>query len=207
MDLKEAEEYTQALAQVVSGSWRQVLLGDQLGVPVTLGLSTREWVEERLGGYVRLSLPERQEAVRELSSGEMTQQKIGEIVGIDRSTVSRDQRANAQADTDSSALEQENEPDECANARRLDALPADLVGRVQEGMDLDEAEQVAIERQRRVDAEVKRVRKALDVLGRMAGYPVPKEVSQSLSPDERRLLKTVLAAIPERRANEHSRAA
>ena len=59
MNRVDAEEYTQALGQVVAGGWRQVALGHRLGVPAALGISTSEWVEERLGGYVRLSLDDR----------------------------------------------------------------------------------------------------------------------------------------------------
>ena len=69
MDAADAEEYTQALGQVVAGGWRQVALGERLGVPDALGLSTREWVNQRLGGYVSLSLAARQEAVAELVGG------------------------------------------------------------------------------------------------------------------------------------------
>jgi hypothetical protein len=91
----DAEEYTQSLGQIVSGSWRQVALAQRLGVPQALGLSVEDWVQQRLGGYIRMSIPERREAVKELISsndGEkrLTNQEIGEILGVSEPTVRRD---------------------------------------------------------------------------------------------------------------------
>ena len=68
MKPEDAEEYTQALGQVVAGGWRQIALGERLGVPKALGLSVDEWVKRRLGGYVKLSIEERREAVEELTA-------------------------------------------------------------------------------------------------------------------------------------------
>lgn len=96
MNPSDAEEYTQALGQVTSGAWRQVALGVRLGVPQALGLSTPEWVQERLGGYVRLGLAERREAVQELTAPEeeggmgLSQRKAGEVLGVGQATVSAD---------------------------------------------------------------------------------------------------------------------
>jgi hypothetical protein len=203
----EAEEFTTSLAMIHAGGWRLVAQGERLGVPTALGLTTRDWVEQRLGGYVRLSLPEQREAVRELTAEGRTQAEVGEIIGVHRSTVSRHQRADAHEEPDEITVKAEGEHDERADAHRLADLPPDLASRVEQGMSLDEAEDVAAKRQKRVDAYVGRVRRALDVLERMAGYPVPIDVRQALTPSERQLLKVVLAAIPERRTNEHSRAA
>ena len=86
----DAEEYTQALGQVVAGGYRQVGLGERLGVPKALGLSTREWVEQRLGGYVQMSLPDRREAVTELAGEGMSLRQIGDVVGVSKSQVARD---------------------------------------------------------------------------------------------------------------------
>ncbi|HKN42314.1 MAG TPA: hypothetical protein VJW23_00210, partial [Propionibacteriaceae bacterium] len=63
MTPEQAEEFTQALGQVFSGGWRMIAHAKEQGIPEALGLSTSDWVEHRLGGYVRLSLTERQEAV------------------------------------------------------------------------------------------------------------------------------------------------
>ena len=65
---EDAEEYTQSLGQIVGGSWRQIAWASRLGIPEALGLSTEDWVQQRLGGYVRLSVSERREAVKELTA-------------------------------------------------------------------------------------------------------------------------------------------
>lgn len=91
----DAEEYTQALGQVMSGGWRQVMLGEKLGVPAALGLSVEQWVEQKLGGYVRLSVQERREAVEEMSKQGMTERNIGKVLGVGKGTVARDKKPPA----------------------------------------------------------------------------------------------------------------
>lgn len=87
-------------------------------------------------------------------------------------------------------------------AQRLGELPDDLATRVRdESMDIDEAESVATEREERIAVFVDRLRKSLDFLARMAGYPVPMEVVQALTEEERELLDAVLLAITERRSS------
>jgi transposase len=90
MTPEDAEEYTQALGQVTAGGWRQILLGERLGVPDALGLSTRDWVEQRLGGYVRMSVPDRKSAAVELASEGMSQRDIADVLGVSAPTVNRD---------------------------------------------------------------------------------------------------------------------
>jgi hypothetical protein len=88
---EDAEEYTQALGQVVAGGWRQIALGERLGVPKALNMTTRAWVEERLGGYVKFSIgEERKEAVKSLVDDGYSERQIPEILGIDRETVRKD---------------------------------------------------------------------------------------------------------------------
>lgn len=103
---EDAEEYTQALGQVVAGGWRQVALGKRLGVPRALGLSVNEWVEERLGGYVRMSIEERREAARELAADGESQRAIANVLGVDPMTINRDLKsvANATPDPDAELL-------------------------------------------------------------------------------------------------------
>jgi hypothetical protein len=52
-----------------------------MGVPKALGLSIEQWVTERLGGYIKLSIPERREAVKELSSEGHSNCEVGKILG------------------------------------------------------------------------------------------------------------------------------
>jgi hypothetical protein len=88
----DAEEFTQSLGQIVSGSWRQVALAKRLGVPQALGLTLEDWVATRLGGYVKLSIPDRREAVRNLTDEGHSAREIAEIVGVSPDTAARDVR-------------------------------------------------------------------------------------------------------------------
>lgn len=193
MTPEAAEEYTQSLGQIVAGSYRQIVWADTQGIPKALGMSTREWVEERLGGYVRLSIPERREAVAELVEEGMTKQAISDALGVARSTVSSDANANEKAHK-----VEAQDTESVDSDGRIAALSADLAERVQSGAtSLDEAEHVAAERQRRIDKYVREVRDALDIFSRMVGHPVPSELRQALSVDERKLLSSVLGAMKE----------
>jgi DNA N-6-adenine-methyltransferase (Dam) len=87
---EDAEEWTQALAQVGAGWWRQVALAVRQGAPAALGLSLDRWREERLGGLVLKSIPERQRAVAELTEDGFTKAEIAAVVGVDERTVQRD---------------------------------------------------------------------------------------------------------------------
>jgi N6-adenosine-specific RNA methylase IME4 len=97
---EDAEEYTQALGQVVAGGWRQIALGQRLGVPKALGLSVDAWVTQRLGGYVRLSIEERQSAAVELKGKGHSQRQIAAVLGVDEITIRRDRNATNVAPTD-----------------------------------------------------------------------------------------------------------
>lgn len=94
MKLQDAEEYTQSLGQIVAGSWRQIALAKRLGVPKALGLTVESWVEKRLGGYIRLSIAERREAVKELAAEGLSQREISEVTGVSQKTVDRDLESN-----------------------------------------------------------------------------------------------------------------
>jgi hypothetical protein len=89
----DAEEYTQALGQVVSGGWRQIHLGQRLGVPDALGLSVQEWVTQRLGGYVQLGIPDRRHAVIELAAEGLPNTQIAAVLGVGEATIRRDRHS------------------------------------------------------------------------------------------------------------------
>ena len=48
MTREEAEEYTLSLGQVFSAGWRFILLAQKQGIPQALGMTTQEWVRDRL---------------------------------------------------------------------------------------------------------------------------------------------------------------
>ena len=54
MTRDDAEDYTVALGQVFSGGWRLILHAQKQGIPQALGMTTQDWVRDRLGGYVRM---------------------------------------------------------------------------------------------------------------------------------------------------------
>jgi len=90
MNAEDAEEYTQALGQVVAGGWRQIALGQRLGVPKALRLTVDEWVKNRLGGYVKYSVAERKEAVRTLAADGFSEREIKGAIGTGRKQVRQD---------------------------------------------------------------------------------------------------------------------
>jgi hypothetical protein len=72
------------------GAGRQISLAKRLGVPQALGLSIEEWVNDRLGGYVRMSIEDRREAVRNLTAEDYSTREIADIVGVSHVTVADD---------------------------------------------------------------------------------------------------------------------
>src|SRR5260221_3227132 len=97
---EDAEEYTQSLGQNLSGSYRQILLGKKMGVPVALGLTVEEWVTERLGGYVKLGVEDRRAAGKELIGEGLSQRETAEVLGVSPMTVNRDLVTNVTDDNE-----------------------------------------------------------------------------------------------------------
>jgi len=93
MDREEAEAFTSGLGQVFGGGWQLILSAQRMGIPQALGMSTDAWVHERLGGYVRLSIEDRRQAVAELTEAGLSSRQAADVLGVGRSTVARDQQA------------------------------------------------------------------------------------------------------------------
>lgn len=93
MNKTDAEEFTQSLGQIVSGSWRQIALAKRLGVPKALELSTEDWVNNHLGGYVKMCIDDRRKAVAELTEEGHSTRDIGAVLGVTNATVSHDLKA------------------------------------------------------------------------------------------------------------------
>lgn len=79
---------------------------------------------ERLGGYVRMQVPDRLKAVAELSKEGLSNVKVAEVLGIDETTVRRDKgSASAEVEAEKPADQAESESDASANAEDA-AAPA-----------------------------------------------------------------------------------
>jgi N6-adenosine-specific RNA methylase IME4 len=103
MTRDEAEEYTASLGQIGGGLWRQILWAQQQGIPAALDLSLRDWVDKRLGGYVRMAVEERRRVTAELADAGLSQRQIADVVGVHESQISRD-LANASPSPDDQPL-------------------------------------------------------------------------------------------------------
>jgi DNA-binding CsgD family transcriptional regulator len=90
MNKEQAEEYTQSLGQIVAGSYRQIALPHDLGVPGALGMRLDEWVHDRLGGYIRMAIPNRKKAVQKLTAEGRSMRQVAAILGISKSQVAND---------------------------------------------------------------------------------------------------------------------
>jgi hypothetical protein len=86
---EEAEEYTQGLEQNLTGSYRLYMWAQRNGIPKALGITLEEWIQ-RVGGHVKLSAPERRQAVTELKEEGHTNREIAKAIGVDESTVRAD---------------------------------------------------------------------------------------------------------------------
>jgi len=92
MDVRDAEEFTASLEQIVEGGWRQVALGVKIGIPQDLGLTRGDWCGRVTRGAM-LRGAERQEAVLELKADKFSNRAIADVLGVDAETVNRDTRA------------------------------------------------------------------------------------------------------------------
>jgi hypothetical protein len=90
MNKQDAEEYTRSLSQIFAGSWQQIAWAQGQKIPQALGLTTEQWVKERLGGYVRMAIADRREAVLVLTAEGMSTRQVGEVLGVTHTTVEND---------------------------------------------------------------------------------------------------------------------
>jgi phage N-6-adenine-methyltransferase len=90
---RDAEEYTDALGQVVAGAVRLTDLAQDLGVPQALGMTLEEWTQRRLAGAVRLSINERKQVVE--ANPDKSSRELGKALGVDHATVLNDRKTLA----------------------------------------------------------------------------------------------------------------
>jgi hypothetical protein len=93
-----AEEFSDALVQVLSGGFRLADWGQAVGIPSVLGLTAEEWAERKLKGPVRLSRAERRAAVKYLTDPpeamgrDLSLPEAAKALGVSESTIDRDRR-------------------------------------------------------------------------------------------------------------------
>ena len=138
MRTEDAEEYTQSLGQIVGGSWRQIALAKRLGVPKTLGLTVDAWVNQRLGGYIKLTVEDRRKAVEELAAQGESMREIAGVLGVSKDTVHRDL-----APVSDETEEGENSTQSVSN----ETAPLDAVAALVADEKIKRAEQVAATRE------------------------------------------------------------
>ena len=98
MNKQDAIEFTQCLGLFTGATWRLIAHAKKQGVPKSMGLSTEQWVNEHLGGYIRMAVEDRREIAVELASGGASTREIAEVLGVSPATAARDIReANAPA--------------------------------------------------------------------------------------------------------------
>jgi predicted transcriptional regulator len=93
------------------------------------GLTTRQWVEEKLGGYVKIAA--RREAAIKLIEGGMSQRQASKVLGVNQATISRDvmqgaSKRNAKSITGSAATKARRAKVAAkAAAKGVTAIPAE----------------------------------------------------------------------------------
>jgi DNA modification methylase len=113
---EDAEEYSQSLAQIGEGWWRQIAWAFRQGIPEALGMSRREWAV-KYHGYFKLEIPERQEAVKELAAEGMSQPAIADTLGVSLGTVNSDIHAEDEPAFNSESRQSESaDPPQVAHA-------------------------------------------------------------------------------------------
>jgi transposase-like protein len=104
---EDAEEYSQSLAQIGEGWWRQIAWAFRQEIPETLGMSRQEWLDRYYQHLPQLPIEERREIVAELTEEGMSTRQIAEVVGVSQMTVVRDQDESNDSPTEEESPSQE----------------------------------------------------------------------------------------------------
>jgi len=165
----EAEEFTRGLGTVYAGSWRLTRYAVCAGIPAALGLTTSEWVEQRLGGYVKLDIEQRREAVAELVADGMTQREIADVLGVSHQTVGRDVCPDGPPDDDDLPERSDVGPDGPHDEReREHAHAAQVPLTVENALELCERLRQTVERINVAETDAGKLADLLIALGTLA---------------------------------------
>lgn len=88
MNPDDAEEFTDALGQIVVGAVRLADWAPKVGIPEALGMTHQEWAQRRLTGRVRLSKDERRQVVD--ANPDLSTRQLAEALGVDNKTIQND---------------------------------------------------------------------------------------------------------------------
>lgn len=86
--------------------------------------------------------------------------------------------------------------EELKKRERRAKLPADLLKQVEDGMSLDEAEAVVIEREERLVKWAENVERSVSVLSGLAGHPLPAGLKEKLESETQKTLALLLKGVP-----------
>jgi len=89
MTADDAAEWSEAIGQVNTGGWRQVVLAVKMGVPQELGLEPAEWAAKYMPELGRVPRKELPEAAKELTDAGLTQREAGAVLGVGQRTIGR----------------------------------------------------------------------------------------------------------------------
>lgn len=145
---EDAEEFTRSLGHIGGGFTQQIFWAWKQGIPAALGLSVEVWVRDRLGGYMKLSVEQRREAVAQLTAEGLSLRAIGAILGVDNVTVLNDQKAIESATAENSAGSQLPDTDIAENSAVDEEASEDEIPQ--------SVDELTPEQQEEVDAQVKK---------------------------------------------------
>lgn len=98
MTRAEAEAFSTTIRHQSAGFTGSIEHAYRTGMPELLGMTLLEWIDEFVGGGVRIATDERRAIAARLRDDGLLQREIGAILGVDQATVSRDLYANAYGD-------------------------------------------------------------------------------------------------------------
>lgn len=106
----DAREYSESLGRITEGWWRLLAWSFRQGIPESLDMTRKEWAET-YHGYLKLPIPERREAVAELTAEGLNNSEIADALGVAEPTVRRDKASDSSNDesTDSKPLDTEGQ--------------------------------------------------------------------------------------------------
>lgn len=114
---EDAEEYSESLAQIGGGWWRQIQWAFRQGIPQAQGMSRIEWRTKYYGHLKIGDIEERREAAGELAADGMNNSQIADVLGVDEKTIRNDLRD----DSEKSERDHVSPPDP-----QVDELPLSL---------------------------------------------------------------------------------